>query len=89
MIDGPSTASISIALRFDPRDAELLERLADRVQAADLLADVSTFRLAAAAARNRESLRFECESPEEAAIIAGGFVMHGCHPPTIDDVRRA
>lgn len=84
----PTPSSITLALRFDPRDAELLDRLADRVQVKDILADVSTFRLAAEAARNREPLRFECETADEAKLIAAGYVMHGCRPPTIDDVRR-
>lgn len=89
MSHGPSTESISVALLFDPRDAELLDRLADRAQVSDLTADVSTFRLAAEAARNHESLRFECETAAEAAQIAAFYVVLGCRPPTIDDVRRA
>lgn len=84
----PTPSSITIALRFDPRDAELLDLLADRVQIKDLLADVSTFRLAAEAARNGEPLRFECENAAEAKLIAAGYVIHGCRPPTIDNVRR-
>ena len=84
----PTPSSITLALRFDPRDADLLDRLADRVQVRDLLADVSSFRLAAEAARNRDALRFECEDVADAARTAARYVALGCRPPIIDDVRR-
>lgn len=79
--------SITVAMRFDRSDASKLRALADRAKIRDLLADVSTYELAADAAERGTALQFECENADEAQLIAAGFVVNGCTLPTIDAVR--
>ena len=80
----PKPDTLRIAMRFERSDAANLRAAADRAKVKDILAAVGTFELAADAALRGEPLIFECESIEEAALIAAGYTLHGCRAPTLE-----
>ena len=85
MLDpAPTPDTLRIAMRFDRRDVSNLRAAAARAKVKDLRADVSTFELAADAALRGEPLIFECDSLDEARLIAAGYTLHGCAAPTIE-----
>lgn len=75
---------MKFAFRFKARDADLLDFLADRVEASELPGGAGVFRHAATAARTGDILFVEADSVEEAAAMGQGYSQYGVEPPTID-----
>ena len=80
----PAPQTLRVAMRFERSDIANLQAAADRAKVQDLRADVSTSELAADAARRGEPLIFECDSLDEARLIAAGYTLHGCKAPTFE-----
>lgn len=76
--------NIRLGIRFDRRDVQLLERLADRVKVRDLTGDTQTFEHAAIAARTGEPLIVQCSHPDEVHQMAAMYATLGCNRPTVE-----
>ena len=83
-LEAPPSDELVVYLRFNPRDAERIRRLADRVKTADLRSDVSTFEAAADGAEHAVPVRVVARSIDEVRVIAALFVRLGCTEPTIE-----
>lgn len=83
----PTPATLTVAMRFDRRDAPKLRAAADRAKIKDLRADVSTFDQAADAAEAGVPLMVICDSLDEARLMAKGYTLYGCQEPTLEAGR--
>lgn len=75
---------MKVGLRFDTKDAALLERLAERVRSHDLPGYVEQFTQPANAARTGEPLQLQCSDVEEAHRMVALYVELGCTPPAVE-----
>jgi hypothetical protein len=79
------TPTIRVGLRFRRSSARTLQNIANRIRAGELPHQaVSTFELAADAARTGEPLIVECKDPMEAHLMAAGYVRFGIAMPAIE-----
>lgn len=77
--------NLTIGLRFDPRDARLLQALVDQWKSEGINSEqIALFTRAADDARRGEPLRVLCEHPDEAHLMADGFVLYGLTRPAIE-----
>lgn len=78
-------STLTVGLRFDPRDERALRELTQRATAQELPAnDVALFREAALAAHTGEPLIVQADSVEEVVAMADGFTMFGVRRPALD-----
>jgi hypothetical protein len=81
------TGHQTCGLRFNTSEAPKLQALADRVKAADLRADASTFEQAAFAAETGEPLVVHFTDPNEVLFMIAGYVRHGIVQPAIEELN--
>lgn len=78
---------IRVGLRFRPRDAPILQALADRVRQGDLGDQhIQTFASAADAASTGEPLIVHCDDPLEAVLMADGYARFGVQRPAVEEL---
>lgn len=80
------STSPRIGLRFTRSQAAPLQRIADRIRAADLTGrvDITTFEAAAEAARTGEPLIVICDHPDEAIAMADAYIFWGIRRPAVE-----
>jgi hypothetical protein len=79
-------APIRVGLRFQRRDQQRLEAMADRVRRGEIPGDITTFSSAADAARTGEPLIVYCEKPAEAHLMADLYVRLGISRPAVEEL---
>lgn len=80
--------TLTVGLRFDRRDARVLQALVDRCMSEGIGREHTTlFRQAAGAARSGEPLLVECMAPEEAVAMADGFTLYGVRRPAVEALQ--
>jgi hypothetical protein len=77
---------IRVGLRFNRKDAKLLRSYADRIKAGEPLGDYGTFHSAALAAESGEPLIVYCQTPDDANLMADGYVLWGATRPAIEEL---
>lgn len=73
-----------VGMRFDPRDAPLLRRLADEIKRGEVVGDAQIYESAEIAALAGEPLKVVCDDQIEARLMVAGFVRQGCRPPSLE-----